>query len=124
MSIIVSGRHMQVTDAMKEYAESKLNAILEDKHKITSARVVLNLEKTRHKAEVIVHGKGLNVEADFESYDMYESIDEAMEKIERQIDRYFDKKQDHHKSSHGSVPKADEPDSDISYFDEEDGEII
>lgn len=124
MSIIVSGRHVQVTDAMKEYAESKLNGILEDKHKITSARVILNLEKTRHKAEVIVHGKGLNVEADSETYDMYESIDEAMTKIERQIDRYFDKKQDHHKASHVAVPKETDPESEVSYFDEEAGEVI
>ena len=124
MSIIVSGRHVEVTDAMKEYAETKLNGILEDKHKITSARVILNLEKTRHKAEVIVHGKGLNVEADSESYDMYESIDEAMGKIERQITRFFDKKQDHHKTGHGTVPAVDDPEADISYFDEEAGEVI
>jgi putative sigma-54 modulation protein len=120
MGIIVSGRHVEVTDSMKEYAENKLNAILEDKHKISSARIVLNLEKTRHTAEVIVHGKGLNVEADSESYDMYESIDTVMGKIERQIERYFDKKQDHHKASHISKPVAiDEDDENDFEYEEE-----
>ena len=120
MSIIVSGRHVEVTESMKEYAESKLNAILEDKHKISSARIVLNLEKARHLAEVIVHGKGLNIEADSESYDMYESIDTVMGKIERQIDRYFDKKQDHHKTGHGatSVVVDDPDDNDFDYVEE------
>ena len=97
MSIIVSGRHVEVTDSMKQYAEEKLSAILQNKHKISSARIILNLEKTRHKAEVIIHGKGLDLESDSETYDMYESIDEVMGKIERQLERYFDKKQDHHK---------------------------
>ena len=123
MSIIVSGRHVQVTDAMKEYAENKLNAILEDKHKISSARIVLNLERTRYKAEIIIHGKGLNIEADSESYDMHESIDEAMGKIERQINRFFDKKQDHHKSTHGSIPASTTVDEGANDFDyDEDAE--
>ena len=117
MTIIVSGRHVDVTDSMKEYAESKLNSILEDKHKISSARIVLNLEKTRHLAEVIVHGKGLDIEADSESYDMYESIDAVMKKIERQLERYFDKKQDHHKR--GTHPLStvidDDKDDDFEY---------
>ena len=104
MSIIVSGRHVEVTDSMKQYAEEKLSAILENKHKISSARVVLNVEKNRHKAEVIIHGKGLDVESDSESFDMYESIDEVMGKIERQLERYFDKKQDHHKQKVSKLP--------------------
>lgn len=103
MTIMVSGRHVSVTDAMKEYAESKLKSILEDKHKITNAKIVLDLQKTRHKAEIIVHGKHLNVEADSESYDMYESIDDAVSKIDRQISRFFEKKQNHHKAGHGSI---------------------
>ena len=97
MEVIVSGRHVEVTDAMKEYAESKIRAVLETKHKITSVRVVLNVEKTRHTAEIIVHGKGLDIEANYESYDMYESIDEVVDRIETQVKKHFDKKQDHHK---------------------------
>jgi ribosome hibernation promoting factor len=114
MTIMVSGRHVEVTDAMKDYAESKLQAILEDRHKITNATIVLDLQKTRHKAEVIVHGKNLNVEADSESYDMYGSIDDAMGKIDRQISRYFDKKQDHHKT-HSSLPRISKDDTGNDY---------
>ena len=94
---------------------------LRNKHKISSARIVLNLEKTRHLAEVIVHGKGLDIEADSESYDMYESIDAAMGKIERQLERYFDKKQDHHKGGIRSLPTIiddDDEDEDFEYDEE------
>ena len=120
MTIMVSGRHVEVTDAMKDYAESKLKAILEDRHKITSATIVLGLQKTRHQAEVIVHGKNLNIEANTESYDMYESIDNTMGKIDRQISRYFDKKQDHHKTqkSMPRISKKKEEDNDFDYEEE------
>jgi len=115
MTIMVSGRHVSVTDAMKDYAESKLIAVLEDRHKITNAKIVLDLQKTRHKAEIIVHGKNLNVEADSESYDMYESIDHAIGKIDRQISRYFDKKQDHHKAGHAPMPIVDKDDEENDF---------
>ncbi len=99
MEIIVSGRHLSVTDAIKAYAQEKLEAVLEGYHKISSARVVLDVQKSRCKAEIIVHGKNINVEADEESYDMYESIDKAIIKIDHQISKYFDKIQDHHKQA-------------------------
>ena len=98
MVISISGKHVSVTDEMKDYAEKKIRSIIEDKHKINKTIIVLEVEKNRHIAEFIVHGKNINFEADFESFDMYESIDTAVAKIERQIEKYFDKKQDHHKT--------------------------
>ena len=99
MEIIVSGRHLSVTEAVKNYAKEKLEAILAPYHKIGNVRIVLDVQKTRCKAEVIVHGKNLDVEADAESYDMLESIDAAIAKIDHQVSKYFDKIQDHHKQA-------------------------
>lgn len=99
MSIIVSGRHGLISDAEKEYTEKKLGAILDEYHKITSARVVLDVQKMRHFTEIIVYGKHLNIEAEAESYDIYESIDSAVGKIDKQLRRFFDKVQDHHKKA-------------------------
>ena len=118
MTITVSGRHVSVTDAMKNYAESKLEAILEGRHKITNVNVVLDLQKTRNKAEIIIHGKNLNIEADCESYDMYESIDSALGKIDRQLSKYFDKKQDHHKTQR-SMPVIKRTDDEDDFDDYE-----
>jgi putative sigma-54 modulation protein len=99
MEIIVSGRHLSVTEAVKNYAKEKLEAILSPYHKIGNVKIVLDVQKTRCKAEVIVHGKNLDVEADAESYDMHESIDAAVLKVEHQISKHFDKIQDHHKQA-------------------------
>lgn len=98
MEIIVSGRHLEVEKETKKYVEEKLASALDFKSlKITSARVILDMQKNRFKAEIIVNMKQLSVEADAETYDLYESIDTAVEKIGKQVKRYMDKKQDHHK---------------------------
>lgn len=100
MSITVSGRHDSVSEAIKEHAESKVREIIEGRNKITSAKIILDVEKNRQKVEVVIQGKNLVVEADFESYDMFESIDKAVAKADRQLEKHFDKKQDHHKRTH------------------------
>lgn len=98
MEIIVSGRHLEVENETKKYIDEKLTSALDFKSlKITSARVILDMQKNRFKAEIIVNLKQLSVEADAETYDLYESIDAAVEKIGTQVKRYMDKKQDHHK---------------------------
>jgi len=99
MEIIVSGRHLSVTEAVKNYAKEKLETILGQHHKIGNVRIVLDVQKSRCKAEVIVHGKNLDMEADAESYDMIESIDAAVAKIDHQVSKYFEKIQDHHKQA-------------------------
>ena len=112
MIISITGKHESVTDIMKEYAEKKIRSIVEDKHKINKAIIVLSVEKNRHKAEFIVHGKNLDIEADNESFDMHESIDCAVAKIERQVEKHFDKKQDHHKTGKYKKPKIENVDAD------------
>lgn len=116
MDIIVSGRHVTVSDEMKEYVKQKLETILDGRPlKITTVRVILDIQKNRHKAEVIVHIKHHDLEADAETYDMYESIDAMVEKIEVQILRYLDKAQDHHKAGRTArkIPKDEIPEFDI-----------
>jgi putative sigma-54 modulation protein len=99
MNVIVSVRNGNISDTLKLYAENKAEAVLSDFPKITSVRVVLDSQKSRYKAEIIVRGKNLNIEADNESFDMYDSIDAIMEKINTQLRRHLDKVQHHHKAS-------------------------
>lgn len=99
MQITISGRHVSVTDAMKAHVESKLSSVLDvPQLKITSVKVVLDVEKNRCKAEILVNMKNHNFEADDESHDMYQSIDAAVAKIDHQISHLIDKLQDHHRN--------------------------
>ncbi|OGV38963.1 MAG: ribosomal subunit interface protein [Lentisphaerae bacterium GWF2_45_14] len=97
MEIIISGRHCSVEPVVKEYITNKLNDVLDHKNlKITSAKVVVDLEKkTRYQVEVIVKMKQFEAEAVEETYNLHESIDAAIAKIDVQIRKHIDKKQDH-----------------------------
>ena len=97
--ITISGRHLTVTDAMKQHIEDKLKPVIESvPHlKITSAKVILEMEKSRCKAEILVNMKNHDMEAVSETYDMYQAIDMSVEKIDTQIRKLVDKVQDHHR---------------------------
>ncbi|MCP3965576.1 MAG: ribosome-associated translation inhibitor RaiA [Lentisphaerae bacterium] len=98
MQIIISGRHFNVTDEMKAQINERLTAILEHKSlKITTVRVILAQEGSRFLAEVIVNIKSHDIEAKAESYDMNESVETIIDKIEIQVRKYLDKMQDHHR---------------------------
>lgn len=96
MQIIISARNCSVSDALKAQVEEKLNAVLDHPNlKITSARVVLEIEKERNIVEISVNMKNHQFEAKAETKDMYESIDAAVGKINTQILKLIDKVQDH-----------------------------
>ena len=99
MSVIVSIRNGNISNTLKVYAENKAAAIIDDYPKITSVRVILNCQKSRYKAEFLVRGKNLNIESDYESFDMYDSIDAVIEKTNTQLRRHLDKMQNHYKAS-------------------------
>jgi ribosomal subunit interface protein len=83
---------------MKQHVEDKLKPVVDVPNlKITSVRVVLDVEKNRCKAEIIVNMKNHDLEAVTETLDMYQAIDQSIEKIDSQIRKLLDKVQDHHR---------------------------
>ncbi len=96
MQIIISARNCSVSDALKAQVEEKLSAVLNRPNlKITSARVVIEIQKERNIVEISVNLKNHQFEAKGETKDMYESIDTAVGKIGTQIEKLVDKVQDH-----------------------------
>jgi putative sigma-54 modulation protein len=95
MEIIISGRHLGVTEEMKAHAERRLQTVAAEYPKLTTARVVMEMERNWHIVEVHLNGKHLDLEAKAKTTDMYASIDEAAEKIEKQLRKYLDRVHDH-----------------------------
>ena len=109
MEIIISGRHFTVGSEIKQYVEEKLNDVLNIQTlKISSTRVILDHQKARYRAEIIVNMKHFDIEASEETYNIYEAIDNTVEKISRQIRKRLDKLQDHHKRPQASELIAEE----------------
>lgn len=96
MEIIVKGRHMEVTDALRTYAEEKIGRISKYFDQIIKIEIAFIDEKNPSIAnsktvEVTVFPKGPVLRAKESSTDMYASIDMVVDKLERQIKRYKNK---------------------------------
>ncbi|MGQ9569746.1 MAG: ribosome hibernation-promoting factor, HPF/YfiA family [Thermodesulfovibrionales bacterium] len=113
MNIIVTGRHFEVTDALRRYAERKIKKFVRYFSNITEAIVTLSIEKYRHKAEVLLKVNGYLIQAEGITGEIYSSIDEVVEKLERQVKKYKEKLVSHRKgekrtSTAGSVTPPEE----------------
>jgi putative sigma-54 modulation protein len=93
LPIRVSGKHMAVTEALRQYVTTKLAKLPRHFDQIQDAQVVFSVSRNRSVeraqiVEVTVWCDGLVLRAEEHSEDMYASIDRAVEKLERQIEKY------------------------------------
>ncbi|MBF0463613.1 MAG: ribosome-associated translation inhibitor RaiA [Nitrospirae bacterium] len=91
MNVNITGRNFDITESIKDYAEGKLKKFAKMLVHECDAMVVLTVEKYRHKAEVLIKSNGVLIQAESITAEMYSSIDEVLEKLERQIKKYKDK---------------------------------
>jgi len=107
--IQVTGRHVSVTEAMKEYCRRRLACLHLDYPKIIEVQIVLDVQKYRHTAEVILHcSNHITLEASSESDDMYVSIDEVVDKIARQMRKYKTRLMRQHRPRKQSIRHLEE----------------
>lgn len=85
MNLTTTFRHIEATDALKEYANQKVGRLQRFLRKPMTAKVTLSLEKLEHAVEVQIHSGSEWFEAKQVCEDMYASIDAVMHKLERQI---------------------------------------
>ena len=96
MQITVIGRHLDVTDALKQYAVDKFGKLEKYLPKNIQVTVTLSVvKKVHHIAEAMLKTDGLLVQAHEETEEMYSSIDLLIEKIEKRIRKYKEKLVDH-----------------------------
>jgi putative sigma-54 modulation protein len=99
VQISVTGRHVEITDAIRDCVHTKLQHDFAEFPRIESVHVILDVEKYRHWAEVVIQAPNhVRLEAKHESDDMYVSIDGAVEKVAKQLRRLTDKVHHSHKT--------------------------
>lgn len=103
MNIIVNGRHLEITPALKSYAEEKIGRFDKYVSNITEAVVTLSVEKYRHKAEVLLKVNGSKIQAEGKTDEVYSAIDQVVEKLEKQIVKYKEKMHDYRKGEKKSA---------------------
>lgn len=107
MNIIVTARHLEVTPALKNYVKKKVKRVNRYLSNISEAIVTISVEKYRHKVEVLLKVNGVLIQAEGVTSEVYSSIDEVAEKLDRQIKKYKEKLVSHRKSEKGSFQVTD-----------------
>jgi putative sigma-54 modulation protein len=120
MKMMVTGRHIEMDDQIKAYAEKKLQKAETYFDHIIEAHIVLSAEKHRRIAEVTLNAKNVTIHANEETDDIYNAIDRVMEKVDAQVKKYKERVKDHKHRIKGAVPELQDEESDLDSGSEND----
>jgi putative sigma-54 modulation protein len=108
MKVHFTGRHVEVTQALKTLAQERLDKMATFLDDIIDVHVILSVEKHRHLAEVNLKTRSHGFVASTECMDMYKSLGEAMDKIEAQAHKHLQKLSDkHHEGARQALVPAE-----------------
>lgn len=91
MQITLSGHHVEITDALRDIVNNKLEKLERHYDQITSVTVTLSVEKQRQMADATLHIAGADLAANAEHEDMYTAIDQLTDKLDRQLIKHKEK---------------------------------
>ena len=91
MNLNLTGNHVEITPAMRDYVLSKTEKIMRYFDYVVDVNVTLSVEKLKQKAEATIHMRGRDIFVEADSSDMYASIDSMADKLDRQILKYKEK---------------------------------
>ncbi len=96
MQLKITGRHIEVTEALNNYIHEKFSRISRHFDQVLNIDVVLEVQKLEHKSEASLYVSGNHIFANSSSSDMYASIDSLTDKLDRQLLKHKEKIKDHH----------------------------
>ncbi|WP_016954493.1 ribosome hibernation promoting factor [Catenovulum sp. SX2] len=95
MQINLTGRHVDITDSLRDYVDNKFAKLERHFDHINNVYVILNVEKLNQVAEATLHLNGGEVFANAEHTDMYAAIDSLIDKLDRQVIKHKEKMKRH-----------------------------
>lgn len=95
MQISLTGHHVDITDSLRGYVDSKFERLERHFDHVTNVHVILSVEKLRQKAEATMHVNGADLFADCVEEDMYAAIDGLIDKLDRQVKKHKEKQKNH-----------------------------
>ena len=95
MNLHLSGHHLEITPAIREYVITKLGRITRHFDHVIDVNVILSVEKLKQKIEASVHLSGKDIHVESCDSDMYAAIDSLADKLDRQIIKHKEKSFEH-----------------------------
>ena len=91
MNLNLSGHHLEITPAIREYVVSKLERISRHFDHVIDVNVIMSVDKLNQKVEANVHLRGKDIHVESIEEDMYAAIDALIDKLDRQVLKYKEK---------------------------------
>ena len=88
IDVRVKGKHLQVTEGLREHAEKRLQKLEVYFQNIREAVVVESVEGAMHRVEVTLEGDGLLLRGEERTSDMYASLDRVVDKLEQRLKKF------------------------------------
>src|SRR4051794_7503557 len=111
MNLIIRGHHLEVTPAIRDYVQSKLERIKRHFDHVIDVAVILTVDRLpekerRQKAEINLHVRGKDLHVESIAQDLYAAIDALIDKLDRQVIKYKSKLQDHQHEAIKHLPES------------------
>jgi putative sigma-54 modulation protein len=122
LKIVITGRHVGVTESMKTYAREKIEKLERLFDRATLARVTMDMDHDSHLVEIVLDvTRGVSLVGKAEAPDMYAALDLAEQKIGMQLRRFKQRLTDHHRGERRpdgvAAPPAEETGEPATYED-------
>lgn len=106
MNLQLTGHHLEVTPALREYVETKLGKISNHFDHVIDVKVTMRVEKLAQKVEATLHVPGNDLHAVCTDENMYSAIDMLTDKLDRQVLKHKEKTGNHHQLNGGVKHQA------------------
>ena len=100
MRVIITGRHVKVTAALRRYIETRVTRLDRYGVMLRDVQVIVDVEKYRHIAEVILTLNGARIQGKASTNEMYSSIDQVLDKISTQVRKRKERRIRHKPTNH------------------------
>jgi len=99
-NVMVTGRHVHVTEGMKDHAIHQISKLDHLGNRIIDVNVTMDIQKLDHKCDIMMKYGNTLIRSHAITSDMYASIDQAVGKLNRQLRKYKRRLNEHHAKKH------------------------
>jgi len=91
MNLHLTGHHLEITPAIREYVSGKLQRITHHFDHVIDLHAILTVERAQCKIEASVHVRGKEIFCECADADMYAAIDSLVDKLDRAMIKHKEK---------------------------------
>jgi putative sigma-54 modulation protein len=96
MNLNITGHHLDVTPAIREYIQTKMTRVVRHFDHVIDTQVILSLEPLKHRAELTLHIRGKDIHCEATEDNLYAAIDLLIDKVDRKVLQHKTRTQNHH----------------------------